>query len=86
MNGRIHKSFNSRLSHAEEIISGLEDRAFGIIQSEKHKRKRHEKPLKEKISTSWEFQGEKTKRKRQSTLKARSENFQTCGGNSHTDS
>lgn len=48
MNGRIHKSFNSRLSHAEEIISDLEDRAFGIIQSEKHKRKRHEKPLKEK--------------------------------------
>ena len=52
MNGRIHKSFNSRLSHAEEIISDLEDKAFGFIQSEKHKRKRHEKPLKEKISTS----------------------------------
>lgn len=48
MNWRIHKSFNSGLSHAEEIISDLEDKAFGITQPEKHRRKRHEKPLKEK--------------------------------------
>lgn len=37
------ESFNSRLNHGEEIISDLEDRTFGIIQSEKHKRKRIKK-------------------------------------------
>lgn len=37
------ESVNSRLNHAKGIISDLEDRAFGIIQSEEHKERQIKK-------------------------------------------
>ena len=65
----------SRLDHAEERISDLDDRMFEIIQSEVQKEKRvknseeslgnYKTQSKETISTLWEFQKKKRRKNKQ---------------------